>query len=77
VKSKPHQHVRDMVGSLVKVTRLFYCCPHCKTVAWFDMREDGKRGDLSKMIQAVKSMGSLEEYAEKRSIPGSANQVDA
>ena len=77
IKSKRGQHARDITGKLIEVTRLFYCCPACNTVAWFDMREDGKQGDLHKMVQAVKATTSLEQFQQGgRTIGGSINKID-
>jgi hypothetical protein len=60
VKTKPHQHRREEeTGKILKVSRVFYGCPktECATVIWFDYREDGKRGRLSKILELQKKFG--------------------
>ena len=57
VKTKPHQHVRDDSGALVNVSRVFYGCSSCHTIINFFYREDGKEGDLHKLLQFCKDAG--------------------
>ena len=45
-------------GIPVLVTRVFYYCPKCQTVVWFDFREDGKRGQLNEEIAWHKEHGT-------------------
>jgi hypothetical protein len=57
--ARPKQHGRDSRGRLIPVTRVFYGCPSdkCRTVIWFNYREDGKRGDLSVRLEAQRKSG--------------------
>lgn len=59
-------------GQPVLVTRVFYWCPfgECHTVIWFDYRQDGKEGELHKMMN---------EFGEQDSplrLGGKFDQID-
>jgi hypothetical protein len=57
--TKPHQHRADEdTGVILLVTRVFYGCPNdqCRTVIWFDFREDGRRGRLSRVLEVQKKL---------------------
>lgn len=55
-KTFPNQHRREKNGQVVKVTRVFYVCPKCETYYNFDYRQDGKQGDMNKVLQIQKAL---------------------
>lgn len=70
-KSKADQHrpnadcsgpELDDLGRPLLVTRRFYVCEKCETVAWFDYRQDGKEGDLHKQLEFFKKTGIRPEF---------------
>lgn len=66
-KTKPHQisynkqqggpEYDAKTGKVIMVTRKFYYCPSCETVAWFDYREDGERGKLHMQLEFEEKTG--------------------
>ena len=58
-KTLPHQHRKEDDGRVILVTRVFYWCPKdgCHSIANFDFREDGCRGDLSMLLELQKKTG--------------------
>ena len=55
-RTLPNQHRREKDGRIIKVTRVLYFCPKCKTVYNFDYRQDGKQGDMNKTLQIQRAL---------------------
>jgi len=64
-------HARDNNGNLIAVSRRFFYCPKCKTIASLSFRKDGQMGDLAGLIRMQKDgilpkRTSLHAFEEER-----------